>query len=70
MQISDRGDRFGLPRGPLSTEARQASKGNIAIVAHRPEVDAMNKELAEEVEVIVAKTQPGGTRQAVTRLEP
>jgi hypothetical protein len=55
---------------PLSTEARQASKGNFALDPHGLNLDTLTMELAEGVEVIFAKTQPGATRHAVTRLKP
>jgi phosphohistidine phosphatase SixA len=50
--------------------ARYAGKGNIALVTHRPNIDALTMELAEEGEVIIAKIQPSGALDVVGRIKP
>lgn len=49
---------------------RHAGKGNIALVTHRPNIDALTMELVEEGEALVAKIQPGGTLEVVGRIKP
>lgn len=50
--------------------ARQAGKGNVALVTHRPNVDALTMELVEEGEVILAKIQPNGMLDIVSKFKP
>ena len=53
-----------------ATLARHAGKGNVALVTHRPNVDALTMELVEEGEVIVAKIQPSGMLEVITKFKP
>ena len=50
--------------------AAHASKGNVALVTHRPNIDALTMELVEEGEALVAKIQPGGNLDVVGRIKP
>ena len=50
--------------------ARQSGKGNVALVTHRPNIDALTMELVEEGEVIVAKIQPSGMLEVITKFKP
>jgi broad specificity phosphatase PhoE len=50
--------------------ARQAGKGNIALVTHRPNIDALTMELVEEGEAIVARIERDGTLFVVGRVRP
>jgi phosphohistidine phosphatase SixA len=50
--------------------ARHAGKGNVALVTHRPNIDALTMELVEEGEAVVARIQPNGTLDAVGRIRP
>jgi phosphohistidine phosphatase SixA len=50
--------------------ARHAGKGNVALVTHRPNIDALTMELAEEGEVVVARIQPSGALDVVGRIKP
>jgi len=49
---------------------RHAGKGNVALVTHRPNIDALTMELVEEGEALVAKIQPGGTLDMIARIRP
>jgi phosphohistidine phosphatase SixA len=49
---------------------RYAGKGNVALVTHRPNIDALTMELVEEGEALVAKIQSGGTLDVVARIKP
>lgn len=50
--------------------ARHAGKGNVALVTHRPNIDALTMELVEEGEAIVARIQPDGSLDVVGRIRP
>lgn len=50
--------------------ARHAGKGNVALVTHRPNIDALTMELVEEGEAVVARIQPNGTLDVVGRIKP
>ena len=50
--------------------ARHAGKGNVALVTHRPNIDALTMEIVEEGEAIVAKIQPSGELDVVGRVKP
>jgi hypothetical protein len=50
--------------------ASRADKGSVAIVTHRPNVDALTLELVDEGEAIVARIQPGGDLDVVGRIKP
>ena len=50
--------------------ARHAGRSNVALVTHRPNIDALTMELVEEGQVIVAKIQPGGTLEVVANFRP
>ena len=49
---------------------RHVGKGNIALVTHRPNIDALTMELVAEGEALVAKIQPGGTLDVIGRIKP
>ncbi len=68
---------FGTPdqaraRGRAMTAllARQAGRDNIALVTHRPNIDALTMELVDEGEAIVARIQPSGELDVVGRIKP
>ncbi|GIL05933.1 MAG: histidine phosphatase family protein [Burkholderiaceae bacterium] len=48
--------------------ARHAGKGNVALVTHRPNIDALTMELVEEGEAIVARIGPDGELEVVGRI--
>jgi phosphohistidine phosphatase SixA len=50
--------------------ARHAGKGNVALVTHRPNIDALTMELAGEGEAVIAKIQPNGALDVVGRIKP
>ena len=50
--------------------ARHAGKGNVALVTHRPNIDALTMELVEEGEAVIAKIQPSGALDVVGRIKP
>jgi phosphohistidine phosphatase SixA len=62
----------GQARTQAITEllARNAGKGNVALVTHRPNIDALTMELVEEGEAVVAKIQPGGALDVIGRIKP
>ncbi len=62
----------GQARTQAVTEllARHAGKGNVALVSHRPNIDALTMELVEEGEAVIAKIQPGGALDVVGRIKP
>jgi|FrelakmetLWP11LW_1041352.scaffolds.fasta_scaffold01749_2 phosphohistidine phosphatase SixA len=50
--------------------ARHAGKGSVALVTHRPNIDALTMEIVEEGEAIVARIQPSGEFDIVGRIKP
>jgi phosphohistidine phosphatase SixA len=50
--------------------SRHAGKGNVAVVTHRPNIDALTMEIVEEGEAIVARIRPGGELDVVGRVRP
>jgi len=50
--------------------ARQSGKGNVALVTHRPNIDALTMELVPEGAAIVAKIGPDGTLDVVGTIKP
>jgi phosphohistidine phosphatase SixA len=50
--------------------AGHAGKGNVALVTHRPNIDALTMELVEEGEAVVARIGADGELQIVGRISP
>jgi phosphohistidine phosphatase SixA len=50
--------------------AGRAGKGNVALVTHRPNIDALTLELVEEGEAVVARIEPDGELTVVGRIRP
>jgi phosphohistidine phosphatase SixA len=61
-----------LARSKAITEllAGRVGKGSIAMVTHRPNIDALTLELVDEGEAVVARIQPGGDLDVVGRIRP
>lgn len=57
-------------RAMTETLARQAGKGNVALVTHRPNVMMLTLEIVEEGEAIVARIRADGELDVVGRLRP
>jgi phosphohistidine phosphatase SixA len=57
-------------RAVTETLARQAGKGNVALVTHRPNVMMLTLEIVEEGEAIVARIRADGELDVVGRLRP
>ncbi|MEG1968712.1 MAG: histidine phosphatase family protein [Burkholderiaceae bacterium] len=47
-----------------------AGKGNVALVTHRPNIDALTMEIVEEGEALVARIEPNGELSVVGRIKP
>ena len=50
--------------------AGRLGRGSVAMVTHRPNIDALTLELVDEGEAIVARIQPGGELDVIGRIKP
>ena len=62
----------GQERTKAITEllTRHAGKGNVALISHRPNIDAITLELVEEGEAVVARIQFNGELDVIGRIAP
>ncbi len=50
--------------------AGYAGRGNVAVVSHRPNIDALTMEIVEEGEALIARIEPSGELIPVGRIKP
>jgi phosphohistidine phosphatase SixA len=70
LELGTQAEAQSRTKAITSLLARHAGKGNVALVTHRPNIDALTMEIVEEGEAIVAKIQPSGELDVIGRLKP
>ncbi len=70
LEIGTQAQGQGRTEALTAQPANRAGKGHVALVTHRPNIDALTTELAEDGDGIAAQIQPRHGRDGVGRIRP